>query len=82
VRHRQKVEEGKIMRLSILACGLGALALAGFVYGSDPAEAAKSKMGCERGKEVWNATSGKCEKGKPKKAAKTAAKKAAPAKKK
>jgi hypothetical protein len=39
-------------------------------------------MGCERGKEVWNATSGKCEKGKPKKAAKTAAKKAAPAKKK
>ncbi len=70
------------MRLSVLACGLGALAIAGFVYGSDPAAAAKSKMGCERGKEVWNATSGKCEAGKPKKYGKVAAKKAAPAKQK
>jgi hypothetical protein len=69
------------MRLSVLACGLGALALAGFVYGSDPAAAAKSKMGCERGKEIWNATTGKCVAGKPKKY-KVAAKKAAPAKKK
>jgi hypothetical protein len=69
------------MRLSVLACGLGALALAGFVYGSDPAAAAKSKKGCEIGKEVWNATTGKCEKGKPKKYSKVA-KKAAPAKKK
>jgi hypothetical protein len=53
------------------------LAVAGFGY---PAAAAKSKMGCEIGKEVWNASSGKCEPGQSKWAGKkpgkaTAAKK-------
>ena len=46
-----------VMRLAILACGLGVLALSALAYPSDPAAAAKSKMGCERGKEVWNARS-------------------------
>jgi hypothetical protein len=66
------------MRLSVLAYGLGALGLAGLVFAADPAAAAKSKMGCERGKEVWDAGAGKCMAGKPK-AKKAAAK--APAKK-
>jgi hypothetical protein len=62
------------MRLSVLAYGLSALALAGFVYVSGPAEAAKSKMGCERGKELWDAKAGKCVAGKAKvKTAKKAA---------
>ena len=30
---------------------------------SAPADAAKSKMGCEIGSEVWNAGAGKCEPG-------------------
>jgi hypothetical protein len=64
------------------AYGLGALAVVGLVYGSG-AEAAKSKMGCERGKEVWDAAAGKCVPGKAKaKAAKKTAKKAADTKKK
>lgn len=74
------------MRLAVLACGLGALALTALVYPSDPATAAKSKMGCERGKEVWSATAGKCVSGKSKyakmatsKAAKKKAGKSAPA---
>ena len=74
------------MRLRVLAYGLGALGLAGLVLATDPASAAKSKMGCEIGKEVWNATAGKCVAGKSKyarmaasKSAKKAAKKAAPA---
>jgi hypothetical protein len=74
------------MRLHVLAYGLGALGLAGLVLASEPATAAKTKMGCEIGKEVWNATDGKCVPGKSKyakmvasKTAKKAAKKAAPA---
>ena len=51
-------EVRKIMRLSLLA--LGALGLAGLVFVADPAAAAKSKKGCEIGKEVWDATLGKC----------------------
>ncbi|HWE18838.1 MAG TPA: hypothetical protein VG758_16895 [Hyphomicrobiaceae bacterium] len=74
------------MRLVVV--GLGALALAGLVLsaGPGPASAAKTKMGCERGKQVWNATQGQCVAGKSKyrmaarKAGKPAAgkKKAAP----
>ena len=70
------------MRLKGFAYGLGALALFGLVYAAGPAEAAKSKMGCERGKEVWDAKAGKCVPGKPKaKAASKAPKKAAAKKK-
>jgi hypothetical protein len=49
------------MRAMIVAIGLTA-----FVVGSlaQPAAAAKSKMGCEKGREVWNAAEGKCVPGK------------------
>jgi hypothetical protein len=47
------------MRLVVVA--LGALALACLVASSAPASAAKTKMGCERGKEAWNASLGRCE---------------------
>ena len=61
---------------------MGALGLAGLIFAADPAAAAKSKMGCERGKERWDANAGKCVPGKAKaKTAKKAAAKA-PAKKK
>src|SRR5688572_12124597 len=77
----------ELMRLSVLACSLGAIALTGLAYSSDPAAAAKTKMGCERGKEVWSAPAGKCVAGKSKytkvaasKPAKKAAKKAPAAK--
>jgi hypothetical protein len=74
--------EEESMRLVVLACGLGVLALAGATFSSDPAAAAKTKMGCERGKQAWNATAGKCEARKAGKPAKKAAKaKSAPAKK-
>jgi hypothetical protein len=63
------------MRFVGVAFGLGALALAGLVYSAQPADAAKTKMGCERGKERWNAAAGKCEAGKAKPARKAAAKK-------
>ena len=69
------------MRFVGVVCGLGALALAGLVYSAEPADAAKSKMGCERGKERWNAAVGKCEAGKAKPAAKKAAAKPAAKKK-
>ncbi len=62
------------MRLTVLACGLGAIALTGLLASSDPATAAKTKMGCERGKQVWNATAGKCEPGKSKYARTTGSK--------
>jgi hypothetical protein len=67
------------MRVVVVA--LGALALAGLVASSEPASAAKTKMGCERGKQTWNATLGRCEASKGGKATRTArrpAKKAAP----
>jgi len=71
------------MRLVVPAFGLSALAIVGFMASSEPASAAKTKMGCERGKQVWNATLGRCEAGKskyvrmaaPKAAKKPAAKK-------
>ncbi len=60
------------MRFVGVVCSVAALALAGMVYASAPADAAKSKMGCERGKEKWDAAAGKCGpagKAAPKKAA-------------
>ncbi len=68
------------MRLVVVA--LGALALVGIGASAGPASAAKSKMGCEVGKQVWNATLGRCEAGRSKyygPPARKAAKKAAPA---
>ena len=64
------------MRLVVVA--LGALALAGLVGSPAPASAAKTKKGCEIGKQVWNATLGRCEAGKSKYA--RVASKAAPKK--
>jgi hypothetical protein len=60
-----------------------ALGAAALVVGSlaSPADAAKTKMGCEKGKQVWNASEGKCVAGTSKygkkKAKKAMAKKAA-----
>lgn len=70
----------EVMRIRIVAIGLAAIALSAPI---EPAAAAKSKMGCEIGSEVWNASAGKCEPGKPKYTKKAAAKvvKKAPAKK-
>jgi len=69
------------MRTMAIAFGLIALALTLLVHS---ASAEKSKMGCEIGKEVWNASIGKCEPGVSKwakKAAAPRAKKPVPAKK-
>jgi hypothetical protein len=60
------------MRLSLIAGALGML-VAGLVTAAEPAAAAKSKLGCERGKERWDAAAGKCVPGKAKPAAKKAA---------
>ena len=49
------------MRSMIVAIGLAALAVGSFVQ---PAVAKKSKLGCEVGKEVWDAAEGKCVAGK------------------
>ena len=49
------------MRAMIVAIGLAALA-AGVL--AQPAAAKKSKMGCEVGKEIWDASIGKCVAGK------------------
>lgn len=49
------------MRAMIVAIGLAALA-AGVL--AQPAAAKKSKMGCEVGKEIWDASIGKCVVGK------------------
>jgi hypothetical protein len=63
------------MRIKIVALSLGALLVGSLAY---PATAAKTKMGCEKGKEVWNAAEGKCVPGTyTKKAGKKSAKKAA-----
>ena len=62
------------MRLMIVAIGLTALAVASLVQ---PAAAKKSKMGCEMGKQIWDASAGKCVDGKYTKKAKSKAKKAA-----
>lgn len=63
------------MRSMIVAIGLSAFAVAAFVQ---PATAAKTKKGCEIGKEVWNASEGKCVPGKAK-SMKSSAKKPAKA---
>lgn len=63
------------MRIVIVAFALAAFAIASLV---EPAAAAQTKMGCEKGKEVWNAADGKCVPGTAKKrTAKSAAKKKA-----
>jgi hypothetical protein len=50
-----------VMRSMIVAVGLAALAVGVL---AQPAAAKKSKMGCEMGREVWNASEGKCVSGK------------------
>jgi hypothetical protein len=52
--------------------------LAGFAASVlvQPASAAKTKMGCEVGKQVWSGSEGKCVAGKSKYAGKTASKSA------
>jgi hypothetical protein len=54
-RTRKLTEE--CMRIKIALLSLGALVAGSFVY---PASADKTKMGCERGKEMWDAQAGKC----------------------
>jgi hypothetical protein len=51
----------EFMRIKIVLLSLSALAIGSFVH---PATAAKSKMGCEKGKEIWDAQQGKCVPGK------------------
>jgi hypothetical protein len=64
--------EEKVMRSMIVAVGLAALT-AGVL--AQPAAAKKSKMGCEIGREHWDATEAKCVPGKSvKKTAKKAKK--------
>jgi hypothetical protein len=53
--------EEDVMRWTILSIGAAALAAVMFI---EPAAAAKSKMGCEIGSEVWDASQGKCVPGK------------------
>jgi hypothetical protein len=52
------------MRTMMVALGLCAFAACAPI---EPATAAQTKMGCEKGKEVWNAAEGKCEPGTPRK---------------
>lgn len=75
------------MRMAILASVLSVLVLGALVASPGSATAAKSKMGCNTGTEIWNAALGKCEPGEPKykrkaDAAKQAVAKKAPAEKK
>ena len=69
---RTKKLTEECMRIKIALLSLGALVAGSFVY---PASADKTKMGCERGKEKWNAAAGKCEPGAAKAAPKKAMKK-------
>src|SRR4030095_10506256 len=81
---RTSAQGGKAMRVTVAASALCVLGLVGLGFVSEPADAAKTKMGCERGKQVWNATTGQCVAGKSKYtrvAASKPPKKAAPAKK-
>jgi hypothetical protein len=70
----------EVMRPFVITSALSALALIAVAVSTGSATAAKSKMGCERGKEKWDAAAGKCVAGKSKYAGQVAAKKA-PAKK-
>jgi hypothetical protein len=45
------------MRQVTIVLGLAAIVAALAIH---PADAAKSKMGCEKGKEMWSAADGKC----------------------
>lgn len=54
------------MRPVVVAMAIGALALAAAIVPGGPASADKSKLGCDRETEVWNATAGRCETGTPK----------------
>jgi hypothetical protein len=56
---RAKGEE--LMRSMMIAIGVAALVAGAF---AQPAAAKKSKMGCEVGKEYWDAAAGKCTPGK------------------
>jgi hypothetical protein len=49
-----------VMRFTVIA--ISAVALAAAFVG--PARAAKSKMGCQIGSEIWDASQGKCVPGK------------------
>lgn len=49
------------MRSMIIATVLAAFAAVALAH---PADAKKSKMGCEIGKEIWDASQGKCVAGK------------------
>lgn len=69
------------MRMAILASVLSVLVLGALVASPGSATAAKSKMGCNTGTEIWNAALGKCEPGAPKYKRKTDAAKQAVAKK-
>ena len=83
------------MRFMMLALAAGGIALAAAVGASDSASAQKTKMGCEKGAEVWDAAAGRCVPGQskwqkkpapqpaaaPEPAKKGPAKKKAPAKK-
>lgn len=62
------------MRSMIVAFGLAAFAVGSLVQ---PVAAKTSKMGCEIGKEVWDASAGKCVEGRYAKKAAKKAKKAA-----
>ena len=55
VREHHWTEE--VMRAVIIAAALAALAVGAVGV---PAMAAKTKMGCEIGKETWDASAGKC----------------------
>jgi hypothetical protein len=59
------------MRSMIVALTLAVFAACVLVQ---PASAAKTKMGCERGKQVWSGSEGKCVAGKSKYVGKTASK--------
>jgi hypothetical protein len=72
--------EENVMRFVFPALGLSVLALVGFMAASEPASAAKSKMGCQVGKEVWDAGAGRCVPGKGKAKAKKSGKKKTAAK--
>jgi hypothetical protein len=67
-----RTKEEEVMRFVVVA--LGALALAALAAPPGPASAAKTKMGCERGKQVWDATAGRCVAGKSKYAGRVARK--------
>ena len=74
------LQKEEVMRPFLITSALSALALVVVAVSPGPATAAKTKMGCERGKEKWDAAAGKCVPGKSKYAGQVASKKA-PAKK-